>query len=740
MSVTQTTPEHSQSEHTRCSRCGTPLPVRATFCGVCGERVEKNQASTPQPDHSKVSERYRITTLIRRQPYVQLFFATDTYYQRPVVIREIDLSSLDQTTRQQAIAAAQQEYDLLRQERIPNVTPVIDLRYSQGHLYVISGWPFTTKDTEDGKSPSKGNTLDDLLQSGIGRPSEEIALQWLLQICQALQRLHRHGITLGDLDPHTIMVSENSYAGQPALMVSWLPPTIRRLLRLELITLNPSKFSAPEVRLGQIEPSSDIYSLGAILYLLLTSVAPDEPKQRKQRGLRSPRDLNSRVSNRVDAFVMHALALNSQERFQDAGEMAAELQALTEKTKEHARPGSNKGTQKRNRRKTTALANSTASTTPNESSKEDDEPTVSIKPQTARRARALQDQLAKQPEQQVEAAREAAPKPESTGPKRNTNGKRAAATTDIAELATVPPNTPGLTAKELARRADISELTTISPDTPGLTAEELAHQTDVAEIKTVVMSKADIDQHIKRTDAPPDDSSVTETATDTPNQHDEEEQDDASQNGLDNQLIERFKRRVSSILPAIPRQIGAGESTSRALVPWQPPARANEYSFLQRIQRFILGVQTHSITAAAVIETPLRVQPYQGYTLRINIMGRDEPELPPNAKPGTPLSGLSAFGAGSTIRIEVRSALFQNYAYIIQKADVQIPQHGYAAEISIPLQALSKGSTGRRERLHIFFMDETRQSLYEKPFVIELFISPHVQSGLEGHNVLTIPF
>src|SRR5258708_39441310 len=176
MSVTQTTPEHSQSDHTRCSRCDTPLPVRATFCGVCGELVEKSQESadsTPQLDYSKVSERYRITTLIRRQPYIQLFFAVDSHYQRPVVIREIDLSSLDENTRQQAITAAQQEYNLLRQERLPNITPVIDLRYNQERLYVIAGWPFTIKDTEDGKPQSKANTLDDLLQSGIGRPSEE---------------------------------------------------------------------------------------------------------------------------------------------------------------------------------------------------------------------------------------------------------------------------------------------------------------------------------------------------------------------------------------------------------------------------------------------------------------------------------------------------------------------------------------------------------------------------------------
>ena len=45
----------------------------------------------------------------------------------------------------------------------------------------------------------------------------------------------------------------------------------------------------------------------------------------------------------------------------------------------------------------------------------------------------------------------------------------------------------------------------------------------------------------------------------------------------------------------------------------------------------------------------------------------------------------------------------------------------------------------KQGRSHIFFMDARHRSLYEKPFVIELFISHLVQSGREGHNVLTIP-
>src|SRR5581483_1652351 len=100
---------------------------------------------------------------------------------------------------------------------------------------------------------------------------------------------------------------------------------------------------------------------------------------------------------------------------------------------------------------------------------------------------------------------------------------------------------------------------------------------------------------------------------------------------------------------------------------------------------------------------------------------------------------LSALAQGDRVHIEVQTSLIQNYAYILQQADVEIPQSGYAAEVTIPMHALPDRSGGRRERLYISFMDEAHQPLYEKPFVVEVFISPHVQVGREGHNVLTIP-
>jgi hypothetical protein len=120
-------------------------------------------------------------------------------------------------------------------------------------------------------------------------------------------------------------------------------------------------------------------------------------------------------------------------------------------------------------------------------------------------------------------------------------------------------------------------------------------------------------------------------------------------------------------------------------------------------------------------------------------MGRDEPAPHPDAKKGAAPAGLSALVHGEIIQVEVRSVLQQGYTYILQHATVTIPAAGYAAEVTIPMQQQPLSVVGRRDRLHIFLLDEHRRPIYEKPFVVELFISPLVQFGREGHQVLTIP-
>lgn len=625
MSMAQTTTDLKPPSDPRCPHCNTLLPPRATFCASCGERVViKPTASLLQAD-TDITTRYRITSRVRRRPYTNLFFAIDTQQSRPVAIRDIDITSLDNDGRIRACEIVQQEYDLLRRERISTILPVIDMRHFEGHLSVISGWPLNTIENN-----VHLHTLQDVLQSGVGLPNMQMSLSWIEQLCLSLDHLHRHNIVLGDLDPQTLILASDQYDGALELMVSWLPLAISTMLPDTSPMSNTSNYSAPEVLLGKAEPRSDIYSLGAVLYILLTGMPPDEATARMHRRLRSPAEVNPRIPANVEEFVMQALALESEERFPDARTMADSLLLLRTKKRLFS----------------------------------------------------------------------ATPLPPSQADSWQT------------------PITPAISL----------------PPTPPIVEEAL--QQYPASIEDTNANLIDEDEDEPLVQHPNNNTLASSTIPPTP----------VSARG--------FKQRITGILPAISRPLSrpkvpqvptAAPSREVTIRPPQLPsqsikapfaASSNKNSLLKHLQQIVLGEQKHGIAAAAIIETPLRVQPQQTYTIRIQLMGRNIPLL---AGSSTSTSGLSALVEGGLVHIEVRSALYQNYAYVIQQAAVHIPAAGFAAEVTIPMKPLSGGPSGRRDRLHIFFMDEQRHPLYEKPFVFELFISNLVQPGREGHNVLTIP-
>lgn len=624
MSITQTSTGPQNTDTPRCPHCHSALPAGSTFCGVCGERVTIDNDAVQSAHLLAAAERYRFTSLVRRRPAVQLFLANDIQTQRPVAIRDIDISSLPKDAIEQAIQAVQQEYDLLRRHSIPDLMPVIDLRYHEGHIFVVSSWPFAIHRSPQDHSQVHLQTLQDLLQSGVGLPDEQVALIWMYRICRALDRLHNLEIVLGDLDPYAILVSETGYDGLAALMISWLPANLRPFLPASSQSFSPGHFTAPEAQQGMAEPGSDLYSLGAILYLLLTGTAPELAAQRMTRPLRTVREINGRISSSTSAIVMRALALDPQERYQNAGEMAKALLQVCANQQLHVED-TEQGEDE------TALQDTA------------EEVTISIVPLQARLARWQLSQLTREP-----------------------NGAQPV---DQGEEGEVP-----------------SPLTVDAPVSTQPLPEPLPRTTNAA------------------------DTTLAQQTTSP---------------------LQRFRQQLSGVLPALKRPKHGSEQQGKE-------APAEETSFLKRLQRFILGEQQRSTTAAALIETPLRVQPEQGYNLRIHLTGRDEQVARPG-KRGVASAGLSALVQGEMVHIEVRSALYQNYAYIVQRADVVIPGRGYAAEVSIPMQALSSGAGGRRERLHIFFSDELRHPLYEKPFVVEVFVSPLVQSGREGYNVIPIP-
>jgi serine/threonine protein kinase len=934
MSVTSVT---SQMQYLHCRYCNVLLPIYAIFCSKCGMRIDKEKACDSNallPAKSDIAAHYRITSLIRRRTAIQLSFAFDMQLQRLVVVRDIDISELDQATRKLAYAELQREYDLLRCQPIIDVTPLIALHYSKGHLYSISGRPFPLDEQEDTVSPirsARPYTLYDLLQSGVGLPKERIAVSWIRTLALAVECLHESQIIIGELDPDTIIMSSHDHSGQPALIVSWIPTTVRHALSQTSNMAYPSSFRAPETFYGQEDNLSDVYSLGALLYLLLTGIAPDPigPSNLRERyRQRAPCDLNSSVSSALNAVVMQALAIEPEKRFQSAGELGEALLSVQKGPPIMRRPLITFGRRPKSTPNVLEKILVSSDMNNNESSMgeeaqhngEPNDETIQlqdIQVQLAQRylsgintgplssqekqtGEVTVDKIYVRDKQAEDTAEgEIVPnqvseeiltnkveqikkKKRSHRKSREVNGRASeranhveaqdemlqAAVPSVQVLEALAESSNGMSLREVVASTPAEEGLTVVPSSEGtvtmqspselvepeqffeeevsvreeqvqvgeeegeqLQAEQevVVHEEQLQAEQEVVAQEeqlqaeqevtqredtaqeegeqlqagaevvvheeqlqagAEVVVHEEQLQAEQEVTQREDTAQEEGEQLQAgaevvlcEEQAQIEQEGIaheeeqlragaevveqeeiqvEEEVIQQEEEPqsessqeeyvVSTSQALLPLSIPPGKSKNRervltrikdpfigmqSLLAHQlPPIQANANkiaSFLKRVQRFILGEQKHTTMAAALIETPMRIQPTQSYAIRIQIIGRDQ------FTGEAPTGGLSALVDGDIVHIEVRLALYKSYAYVVQQADIAMPASGYAAEVTVPMHPLASGPSSRRERLQIFFMDKERNPLYEKPFVIEIFVSPLVQLGHEGHNVLSIP-
>ncbi|NOK17454.1 serine/threonine-protein kinase [Corallococcus carmarthensis] len=206
----------------------------------------------------------------------------------------------------------------LQPVRHPGLLHVVDVGFVRQRLAVVR---------EDVDGFTLGIALQRLNTKEVLLPPT-VALSIVIQLLEVVQLAHDAGVVHGAITPGNVLLSREGYpaicdfgALQALLSVPQLKRTFAHRGR--------SAYRAPEVTRGEeATEASDVYSLGAIAYELLTlreAVVPGSGVSTRRETLPPPSRLDRRINSRLDPAVMRALDPAPQRRFRSCGEFAQAL-------------------------------------------------------------------------------------------------------------------------------------------------------------------------------------------------------------------------------------------------------------------------------------------------------------------------------------------------------------------------------------------------------------------------------
>jgi hypothetical protein len=200
----------------------------------------------------------------------------------------------------------------------PNIVPIFDWSQTEDGTYYMA--------TEY----LPGGTLKDhILKRGVLPP--QMALEVALQIAGALRAAHKQGIIHRDIKPHNILITDSGD-------VKVTDFGIARAAEATTISdlgdiLGSAKYMSPEQAAGErVGAASDLYSLGVVLYEMLTGKVPFEVEAPAEVSVKHaggppprPRELNPEVPRGMDTLVMRLLATEPAERYGSAEQLTKDL-------------------------------------------------------------------------------------------------------------------------------------------------------------------------------------------------------------------------------------------------------------------------------------------------------------------------------------------------------------------------------------------------------------------------------
>jgi serine/threonine protein kinase/class 3 adenylate cyclase len=284
-------------------------------------RWDPDAPPAPQPAQLKleagdvVGERFEILGLLGEGGMGQVYQAKDRALDELVALKFI---RADLASDIEALGRFKQEVKLARSITHKNICRIHEFLQMENQTFLSM-------------ELVRGINLVQLVQDQPAVPAERV-VEIGLGVCAGLQEAHQRGITHRDLKPGNVMIEEGT--GRVVIMDFGIARlvTTRRATEAGLVVGTPEYMSPEQAQGEDAGPASDIYSVGAILYELITGRPPHTAETPVAVAVlhlteepRRPSSLNPAVPSQLEAVVLKCLSKKPKRRFASVREMSKAL-------------------------------------------------------------------------------------------------------------------------------------------------------------------------------------------------------------------------------------------------------------------------------------------------------------------------------------------------------------------------------------------------------------------------------